>query len=85
MRLHWAVTVAGTRADGGAGYGDHEYDEKPESEPPNKQTSGAVYARTSDVDCHHGHHRCHWVIQLDGEMLLAGFEVPTRPSDPVPG
>ncbi len=40
-----------------------------------EQVPGAVYSRTSDVDAHHGHHRYHWAIHLDGELLLAGFDV----------
>ena len=37
--------------------------------------------RTSDVDEHHGHHRYHWAIHLDDELLLAGFDVAvTNPS-----
>ena len=40
-----------------------------------EQVPGAVYSRTSDVDGHHGHHRYHWAIHLDGELLLTGFDV----------
>lgn len=40
-----------------------------------QQLPGAVYSRTSDVDEHHGHHRYHWAIHSDGELLLAGFDV----------
>ena len=40
-----------------------------------EQVPGAVYSRTSDVDGHHGHHRYHWAIHLDGELRLAGFDV----------
>ena len=40
-----------------------------------EQAPGAVYSRTSDVDGHHNHHRHHWAIHLDGELLLAGFDV----------
>ncbi len=40
-----------------------------------EQVPGAVYSRTSDVDEHHGHHRYHWAIHLNGELLLAGFDV----------
>ena len=40
-----------------------------------EQIPGAVYSRTSDVDEHHGHHRYHWAIHLEGELLLAGFDV----------
>ena len=40
-----------------------------------EQVPGAVYSRTSDVDGHHDHHRYHWAIHLDGELLLAGFDV----------
>ncbi|MEM7285979.1 MAG: nuclear transport factor 2 family protein [Actinomycetota bacterium] len=39
------------------------------------QVPGAVYSRASDVDSHHGLHRYHWAIHLDGELLLAGFDV----------
>jgi hypothetical protein len=40
-----------------------------------EQIPGAGYTRTSDVDGHHGHHRYHWAIHLDGRLLLAGFDV----------
>ncbi len=40
-----------------------------------EQVPGAVYSRTSHVDGHHGHHRYHWAIHLDGELRLAGFDV----------
>ena len=40
-----------------------------------EQLPGAVYSRTSDADGHRGHHRYHWAIHLDGERLLAGFDV----------
>lgn len=40
-----------------------------------RQLPGAVYSRTSDVDQHHRHHRYHWAIHLDGELILAGFDV----------
>ncbi|QUR66790.1 nuclear transport factor 2 family protein [Mycobacterium spongiae] len=36
---------------------------------------GAVYSRASDVDGHHGYYRYHWAIHLDGELVLAGFDV----------
>lgn len=40
-----------------------------------EQLPGAVYSRVSDVDSHHRHHRYHWAIHRDGELLLAGFDV----------
>jgi hypothetical protein len=40
-----------------------------------KQLPGTVYSRTSDVDGQHSHHRCHWAIHVDGELLLAGSDV----------
>ena len=40
-----------------------------------EEVPGAVYSRTSEVDEHHGYHRYHWAIHLDGELLLAGFDV----------
>ncbi len=46
-----------------------------------EQTPGAVYSRTSDVDGHHDHHRYHWAIHLDGELLLAGFDVTVTDAD----
>ena len=39
------------------------------------QIPGAVYSRVSDVDEHHGFFRYHWAIRLDGELVLAGFDV----------
>lgn len=49
-----------------------------------QQIPGAVYSRTSDVDTHHDHHRYHWAIHLDGELVLAGFDVTiTDPDDRV--
>jgi hypothetical protein len=46
-----------------------------------KQIPGAVYSRTSDVDEHHRHHRYHWAIHLDGDLLLAGFDVAVTNAD----
>ncbi len=46
-----------------------------------EQIPGAIYSRTSDVDAHHGHHRYHWAIHLDGELLLAGFDVAVTDGD----
>ncbi|MFT7646623.1 MAG: hypothetical protein ACI8Y4_001359 [Candidatus Poriferisodalaceae bacterium] len=40
-----------------------------------KQIPGAVYSRTSDVDGQHSHHRYHWAIHVDGDLLLAGSDV----------
>lgn len=40
-----------------------------------EQLPGAVYSRTSEVNRHNGHHRSHWAIHLDGELVLAGFDV----------
>lgn len=40
-----------------------------------EQIPGATYARTSTVDDHHGYHRYHWAIHLDGTLILAGFDV----------
>ncbi|MCG8492657.1 MAG: nuclear transport factor 2 family protein [Sneathiellales bacterium] len=36
---------------------------------------GAVYTRTSGVDCHHGFHRYHWAIHLEGKLVIEGFDV----------
>lgn len=46
-----------------------------------EQIPGAVYSRTSDVDGHHDHHRYHWAIHLDGELVLAGFDVAVTDAD----
>ena len=46
-----------------------------------EQIPGAAYSRTSDVDEHHGHHRYHWAIHLDDELLLAGFDVAVTDAD----
>lgn len=40
-----------------------------------EQVPGAVYSRASAVDSHHDHHRYHWAIHVDGELLVAGFDV----------
>ncbi|MEM9033204.1 MAG: nuclear transport factor 2 family protein [Actinomycetota bacterium] len=40
-----------------------------------EQLPGAVYSRTSDVDEQHRHHRYHWAIHRDDELVLAGFDV----------
>ena len=40
-----------------------------------EQVPGAVYSRTSDVDGHHGHHRYHWAIHMNDELLMPGFDV----------
>lgn len=40
-----------------------------------EQIPGASYSRTSAVDTHHDHHRYHWAIHSNGELLLAGFDV----------
>lgn len=40
-----------------------------------QQIPGATYSRTSTIDSHHRHHRYHWAIHGDGELLLAGFDV----------
>ncbi len=42
---------------------------------------GAVYSRTSDVDDHHGCYRYHWAIHVDGELLIAGFDVTITDAD----
>lgn len=36
---------------------------------------GAVYSRSSAVDSQHNFHRYHWAIHLEGELLVAGFDV----------
>jgi len=46
-----------------------------------EQIPGAVYSRTSEVDEHHGHHRYHWAIHLDGELVVAGFDVAVTDAD----
>ena len=46
-----------------------------------EQIPGAVYSRTSDVDEHHRHFRYHWAIHLDGELILAGFDVAVTDAD----
>lgn len=40
-----------------------------------EQVPGAVYSRASEVDEQHGYHRYHWAIHLNGELVLAGFDV----------
>ncbi|MEM9040994.1 MAG: nuclear transport factor 2 family protein [Actinomycetota bacterium] len=45
------------------------------------QIPGAVYSRVSDVDSHHDHHRYHWAIHRDGELVLAGFDVTVTDSE----
>ena len=40
-----------------------------------RQLPGAVYARTSAVDSHHGLHRYSWLISREGEEILPGFDV----------
>ncbi len=36
---------------------------------------GAVYSRTSGVDCHHNLYRYTWAIHRNGELALPGFDV----------
>jgi hypothetical protein len=40
-----------------------------------EQIPGATYVRASAVDEHHGYLRYHWAIHLDGQLVLAGFDV----------
>lgn len=39
------------------------------------QIPGALYSRTSDVDHHHDCYRYHWAIHVNGELVIAGFDV----------
>ena len=39
------------------------------------QIPGAVYSRASEVDVQNNFCRYHWVIHLNGELIMPGFDV----------